>query len=122
MVEKKDTMTKAIEQAKPLLAKLSFGGVVGYCSGYAAKTIGKAVALLAGMSFIALQSAVYAGYINVDWNKVKDDVEKQLDTTGDGQLDVEDAKKYWEKAREILTDKLPSAGGFSLGFLYGVTN
>ena len=40
--------------------------------------------------------------------------------TGDGKLDVEDAKAWWRKVKALLTHKVPSAGGFSLGFLYGV--
>lgn len=39
---------------------------------------------------------------------------------GDGELTVEDAKYYWRKVKAVLTSKLPDAGGFSLGFLYGV--
>ena len=41
--------------------------------------------------------------------------------TGDGQLDAEDAKVYWSKVKKILTNKIPSASGFSLGFFYGVS-
>ena len=40
--------------------------------------------------------------------------------TGDGKIDVEDAKVYWRKLRALLTNKFPDAAGFSLGFLYGV--
>ena len=75
-----DAMDKLIEKAKPHLSKFSFGGVVGYCSGAAAKKVGKAVAVLAGLAFIAVQSAVYSGYVTVDWNKVKDDAVAKVDT------------------------------------------
>lgn len=53
MKNKNDDMT--LEMVKPILAKLSFGSIVGYCSAAAAKTVGKAVAVLAGLSFIAIQ-------------------------------------------------------------------
>ena len=39
---------------------------------------------------------------------------------GDGELTVKDAKVYWSKVKKILTYNLPSAGGFSLGFMYGL--
>ena len=44
--EKKDQdpVERAIELAKPVLSQLSFGAVMGYCSGTAMKKIGKAVA------------------------------------------------------------------------------
>lgn len=29
-------------------------------------------------------------------------------------------KKYWEKVKVILTNNIPDAGGFSLGFFYGL--
>jgi hypothetical protein len=37
----------------------------------------------------------------------------------DGKIDEEDAKAWWRIIKEVLVYKLPSAGGFSLGFLYG---
>jgi hypothetical protein len=40
---------------------------------------------------------------------------------GDGKLTVEDAKTYWSKVKKILTKNVPSAGGFSLGFMYGLS-
>jgi len=40
---------------------------------------------------------------------------------GDGELTVSDAKVYWEKAKKILTLNIPSAGGFTMGFMYGLT-
>mmetsp|Transcript_11044 Transcript_11044/g.15322 ORF Transcript_11044/g.15322 Transcript_11044/m.15322 type:complete len:156 (-) Transcript_11044:151-618(-) len=115
-----DAVTGAIDKLKPALSQLSFGAVVGYCSGAAAKKVGKAIAVLAGVAFIALQSAVYSGYIDVDWKKVQDDAVKKIDTDGDGEITAEDAKNYWKKVKAILTDKVPDAGGFSLGFLYGL--
>lgn len=86
----------------------------------ALKKIGKAVAFVIGVGFIGVQSAVHAGYINVDWGKIQEDAIKPIDTTGDGKLDIEDAKVWWKKLKALLTKELPGAGGFSLGFLTGV--
>jgi hypothetical protein len=33
---------------------------------------------------------------------------------------MEDAKAWWKKLKARLTQELPGAGGFSLGFLCGV--
>ena len=43
------------------------------------------------------------------------------DANKDGVLDGEDVKEWWKRLKKLLTYKLPSAGGFSLGFLYGVS-
>ena len=75
-----DAVNQLLEKSKPLLSKLTFGGVVGYCSGAAAKKVGKAVAVIAGMAFIAVQSAVYSGYVAVDWKKIQDDAVAKVDT------------------------------------------
>ena len=75
-----DPMNLLIEHVTPQLSKLTFGGVIGYCSGAAAKKVGKAAAIFAGFVFIAVQSAVYSGYVAVDWNKVKDDAVAKVDT------------------------------------------
>ena len=110
-----------IDKLKPALAKISFGSLVGYCSGVATKKIGRALAIVAGMGFMIVQGAVYSGYIDVDWKKVQDDVASKVDANKDGALTAEDAKAYWKKLKQILTHNIPNAGGFSLGFLYGVT-
>jgi uncharacterized membrane protein (Fun14 family) len=120
MTGKKDIVEEAIEKAKPVLANLSFGAVMGYCSGVALQKVGKALALLVGIGFVGLQTAASFGYIVIDWEKVRIDVVKSVDTTSDGTVSIEDAQAYWKKLKTLLTNKIPSAGGFSLGFLYGV--
>jgi uncharacterized membrane protein (Fun14 family) len=120
MTEKKDLVEQAIERAKPILQNLGFGAVVGYCSGLAMKKVGKFLAFTIGVGFIGLQTVVSLGYITVDWEKVKVSFVKSVDTTGDGLLNTDDAKVYWQKLKKLLTNKIPSAGGFSFGFLYGV--
>ena len=42
-----------------------------------------------------------------------------MDQNKDGKLDIDDAQIYWAKLKAMLTDKIPSAGGFSAGFLLG---
>lgn len=143
-----DPVNLALDKLKPVFAQLSFGSVMGYFSGYAAKKIGRAAAVVVGIGFMTLQIAAYNGYVEVDWAKVKDRAVKAVDTvrrfclyairsrsfslcisrslffafsqTGSGELDVDDAKAYWAKLKKILTFNLGSGAGFSLGFLYGV--
>eukprot|EP00535_Pseudo-nitzschia_heimii_P008649 CAMPEP_0197178228 /NCGR_PEP_ID=MMETSP1423-20130617/3583_1 /TAXON_ID=476441 /ORGANISM="Pseudo-nitzschia heimii, Strain UNC1101" /LENGTH=130 /DNA_ID=CAMNT_0042627935 /DNA_START=104 /DNA_END=496 /DNA_ORIENTATION=- len=115
-----DAMALAIDKAKPIIAKVSFGSLMGFCSGYALKQVGKIAAVVLGAGFIAVQTAVSYGYIKVDWDKVKDDAIKKVDTDGDGKLGADDMKIYWEKLKGLLTANLPNSGGFSLGFFYGI--
>ena len=76
-----DPVEQALEKLKPLLTELSFGSIVGYCSGYAMKKVGKALAFVIGVGFISLQTVVHLGYIDVNWTKVRDDaIIKPLDT------------------------------------------
>ena len=70
---KNDPMERAIEAMKPALAKLTVGGVMGYCSGMALKKVGKVLATVIGLGFVAVQTAAYAGYIQVNWTKIGHD-------------------------------------------------
>ena len=120
MTEKKDVVEQVIERAKPILANITFGGIMGYCSGVAAQKIGKAMAVVIGTGFVGLQLAATFGYIDVKWDKVVESAKSTMDVTEDGQLNADDAKEWWKRLKTLLTYKLPSAGGFSVGFLYGV--
>jgi FUN14 domain-containing protein 1 len=75
-----DPVESALDKLKPILSQVSFGSVLGYCSGMSLKKLGKAAAFVIGVGFIGVQSAVHAGYINVNWTKIKDDAIKPLDT------------------------------------------
>jgi uncharacterized membrane protein (Fun14 family) len=117
-----DIVTKAIDKAKPILSKLTFGSVVGYCSGMATQKIARATAFFIGVTFIAIQVAATSGILTMDWNKLHLHCTRLMDASGDGngKFDGADVAVYWKKVRTILTKNIPSAGGFSLGFLYGV--
>ena len=52
---------------------------MGYCSGLAFRKASRAAAVVIGVGFMGLQAAKSYGYIDVDWNKVKDDAIKPLD-------------------------------------------
>ena len=92
MTDNKDAVESAIDKAKPILAKLSFGTVMGYCSAMALKKVGKALAIIVGIGFIGFQTAATTGYLAVDWTKISDDIKQKADVTGDGKIDSEDVK------------------------------
>jgi uncharacterized membrane protein (Fun14 family) len=86
MVESKeqpDPMATAIAKLQPLVTQISFGSIMGFCSGYALKKAGKAAAILVGTGFVALQTAQSYGYIQLDWKKISDDAMKPLDTVSE---------------------------------------
>jgi len=54
--DENDPVNQLLDKVRPHVAKLTFGSIVGYCSGAAAKKIGRALAVLCGLGFIAIQS------------------------------------------------------------------
>jgi uncharacterized membrane protein (Fun14 family) len=117
---KKDSVAQVLEEVKPLVGNVTFGTLMGYCSGTAMKKVGRLLSVVVGVAFISLQVAASFGFIQVDWNKINVGFVSKADATGDGKIDVEDAKIYWKRLKELLTKRVPAAGGFSFGFLYGV--
>ncbi len=75
-----DPVNEFLQRSGPAVSQLSFGGVVGYCSGMAFRRVGKAVGVVIGLGFIGLQTASSFGYLQVDWDKIRDDAIKPLDT------------------------------------------
>jgi len=59
------------------------------------------------------------GYIDVDWNKIRDDAIKPLDKNCDGKVDAQDVEIMWDQSQVMMKDSVPGAGGFSAGFLLG---
>ncbi|KAL7554547.1 hypothetical protein ACHAWF_018009 [Thalassiosira exigua] len=106
--------------SKPFLKKLTFSSFVGYCSAVTAKKIGKGVAFVAGLGFIALQGLAHSGFIDVNWKQVEKSVVAAVDTDNDGEITEKDLKRYLEKVKAILTNNIPDASGFGLGFMYGL--
>ena len=118
--DKDDEITALIHKFSPIATKLGFGGVMGFMAGAALKRFGEEAAVYVGVAFLGLQTLQYLGYINIDYRKLSKDLEKKLDVTGDGKLDVNDAIVVWKELKKILTFNLPSAGGFSLGVALGI--
>lgn len=114
-----DVLQQFIEKNKDAISQVSFGGVMGYCSGMAFRRVGRAVGLVIGVGFVGLQSAKSMGYIDVDWMKIKDDAIKPLDMNSNGKVDADDVEVIWKKSQSVLKDSVPEAGGFSAGFLLG---
>jgi len=107
---------------------LSYGFFAGYFSGLALKKIGKVASVTLGMSFLALQTLAYHGYIDVHHEKLQKEVEELLDRNNDGVVDGDDLKMVLHEIKKVagfgLEDNnknlLASGGGFGMGFLGGL--
>eukprot|EP00301_Raphidiophrys_heterophryoidea_P025627 c8647_g1_i1.p1 GENE.c8647_g1_i1~~c8647_g1_i1.p1 ORF type:complete len:186 (+),score=62.61 c8647_g1_i1:157-714(+) len=100
---------------------LTFGGIMGFCSGVALKKVGKVMIVLAGGVFAMFQLAANAGYVDIHWEKVQADFKKTMDLNGDGKLDQKDLQIALTKTTAILTNNMATtAAGFTGGFLIGL--
>jgi uncharacterized membrane protein (Fun14 family) len=94
--------------------------MIGLCAGYSLKYFGRQSAIAIGVVFAGLQTLQYLGYININHQKLVNDVEKVLDANGDGKIDEKDALVMWDKVKDILSYGLPNVAGFASGFALGV--
>lgn len=74
-----DQIQQYIQANLPVMNQLGFGGVMGFCSGMAFRKVGRAVGVVLGLGFMGAQAAAAAGYVDIDWEKVKGDAMKPLD-------------------------------------------
>ena len=103
----------------PFISRFGFGGMCGFCAGYAIKQASKVAALLFGLTFVGLQGLQYAGYIEIKWQKIKKDSIRLVDSDGSGVVGVKDIKHYMRNFLAILRFHGPSATGLSAGLYYG---
>jgi uncharacterized membrane protein (Fun14 family) len=96
----------------PLITQLGFGGVIGFCTGYMVKKVGKFAAFIVGIAFVAIQVLSYYNVINVDWGPVKD--------WWDRGTSPEQLTGMWTKIRHCLFATGPALGGAIPGFLLGL--
>eukprot|EP00930_Biecheleria_cincta_P078174 TRINITY_DN65585_c0_g1_i1.p1 TRINITY_DN65585_c0_g1~~TRINITY_DN65585_c0_g1_i1.p1 ORF type:complete len:181 (+),score=53.42 TRINITY_DN65585_c0_g1_i1:51-545(+) len=111
----------SFEAMIPVGQTLSVGGVLGLCSGFIMKKVGKAAAGIVGGIFVLQQGLAYQGYITVNWNKVEQDMIRVLDVNGDGKFDQKDMESGYLKTLSVLQQNTAGmSGGFAGGFLLGV--
>jgi len=66
------------------------------------------------------QVAAYQGYITVTWTRVHAHVIRGLDVNRDGRLDASDLRALAASALAVLSQGMPSVGGFLGGFALGL--
>ncbi|KAK1931686.1 FUN14 domain-containing protein 1 [Phytophthora citrophthora] len=118
--KKNDPVEHLIDAVLGNCGELTLAGGLGFCSGYALKTVGKVAAVAVGLVFIMAQAAAYNGYIDIKWGKVQKDMIAKVDPNGDGKIDSEDVKLWYRKLLKVMKTNLPSSAGFSSGFALGI--
>ncbi len=96
----------------PWIEQIGFGLVAGFVAGYALKKLGKLVALVVGVLFVALQLLAWSGYVTIQWGRLQQDVEPFLEASS-----LNDA---WRTLLTVMTHNLPFAAAFVPGFLVGL--
>ncbi len=101
--------------------QVTLGGAAGFCSGYAVKKVGRALAVAIGLGFIAVQVARHKGVIeSPDWGRVNERMVEALDADGDGKLTGKDAQIYLARAVEVLGFNVPGGAAFGTAFVLGL--
>lgn len=95
-------------------------GVLGLCTGKAARAATSGVSMGVGCAFIALTILSKAGYVTVNYAKMERDILKLADLNKDGRLDRVDYTFASQRLVHLLSDHgLSSAAGFAAGFAAG---
>ena len=96
---------------QPLLPGLSVGTLLGFASGLALRTLGRSVLVALGLLVLAVQVLAFHDLLTVNWPRVQ------------ALADPLFRHGAWAGAAwlaEVLTARLPFAGGFTAGLLVGL--
>lgn len=107
-----DPASRDLADFVPLIEQLGFGGLAGFAAGYAAKKLGKLVAIALGLLFIALQILAFYGFVRIEWGAVQATVEPLLE--------AESLSQTWRGLLRVLTYNLPFAAAFVPAFVWGL--
>ncbi|CAL5228857.1 g12067 [Coccomyxa viridis] len=104
----------------PIMANLGFSGGIGLACGLALRAVGQALAVALGILFIIIQAGAYMGFVEVKWNNVHKEVIRRFDVNRSGTFDASDFKSILASGLAVLSQGVPSIGGFLTGFALGV--
>ncbi|KAI8060502.1 FUN14 family-domain-containing protein [Gongronella butleri] len=115
-----DTEPVAVRQRSPLIKKgeLSFGLVMGLCTGFLIKKVGKLFALMVGLGFVFLQYMSFNGYITVNWDRIEGRYNDGMGAGKDGRVTFKHVQKKWNSLVGFLTHNIQFKSTFLAG-LYG---
>lgn len=88
--------------------QLSFGGILGFATGYSIRRVGRVILFLVGTEVVLLQYMAYREWLMMDWGKVRRDVAPRFD------------RSTWDGLVQILTYNMPFSAAFSGGLVAGL--
>jgi uncharacterized membrane protein (Fun14 family) len=94
-----------------ILSTLGVGGLLGWFTGTAVKTMSRLLGCLLGVLFILMQVLAYYGLAEWHWEAIGEFIMGPAATAADVAT-----TKLWA----ILTYNLPFSGGFATGFYIGL--
>ena len=109
-----DVLSEAIERPEikgwlsPYLSIFTLGGGLGFAAGMSSKKMGKVVLKTTIGSLLIIQALNYKGYLTVNWDRIKSDVNRYAAT-----------KENTNYMQFLLTNIGPVLAGFGLGFHLG---
>lgn len=83
--------------------QLSFGGMLGYATGFTIRKVGKAVLFLVGAEMVILQYMSYRHWVSVDWHRLSRDLQPRV------------SKSSWDSFVNVLLYRIPFSAAFSGG-------
>lgn len=101
-----------LQTIAPYLQQISFGALAGFATGYALKKVGKVLAIVIGLLFVALQLLAFYGIIDINWGVVQGHVDPLLEPESLGSM--------WQRLLELLTYNITFAAAFVPGLLFGL--
>jgi uncharacterized membrane protein (Fun14 family) len=96
----------------PIIQQLGFGGIMGFCVGYASKKIAKTAVILIGIIFICIQFLAYYGWVEPHWDKAAHAVEQGAQS---GVFE-----SAFSSCMRVLVKNLPFGAAFIGGFWLGM--
>jgi uncharacterized membrane protein (Fun14 family) len=94
-----------------VISTLGVGGLFGWFTGIAVKTMSRLLGCLLGLLFILMQLLAYYGLAEWHWDAISEFITGPAATAADAA-----SAKLWR----ILTYNLPFTGGFATGFYIGL--
>lgn len=95
--------------ALPAVTEGSFFALIGFALGYTTRKLIKLGLILLAVGFVALQVLVHLGAVEVDWGAAVAKLNELVLNVGESGT-----------VGELLTDRVPAAGGLATGYFLGL--
>ncbi|KAI9310683.1 FUN14 family-domain-containing protein, partial [Dichotomocladium elegans] len=100
--------------------EIAFGTVLGVCTGYFIKKVGKLLMFMIGLGFVCLQYLSAKSYITVHWDRMAQGYNREFDVDQDGRVTKRDINTKWQMLIRFLTHNLQFKSTFLVGLYAGI--